>query len=167
MRRAYPLALALAATFALTACGERGGGDGDGDAKVSVNTDGKNGKVSVNAPGVKLEVVDPDINLKADDFNIDGVKLYPGSTITQMNVESTSDTNKGKKSNVTVGFKSDANAKEVADWFDAEMKKAKFTTARSGYDISGTTTDGQKFSLKIGDEGGGKSSGTVNLSRGE
>lgn len=160
MRRTYPIALTVVAALALSACGDR-----KEEVKVKVNVNGEDGKVSVNAPGVKLEVVDPDVNLKADDFNIDGVKLYPGSTITQMNVEATSDTNKGKKSNVTVGFNSNANAKDVADWFDAEMKKAKFTTTRSGYDISGKTADGSDFSLKIGDLGGGKSSGTVNISR--
>ena len=157
------IAIPLIALVALGACRDK---PEEPKAKSSASA---SASISGNQPGMKIEVINPDINLKGDDFNIDGVKLYPGSTITKMNVETTSDTSKGegkgKKSTVKVGFNSAANAKVVADWFDTEMKKAKFTTARSGYDISGQTPSGQQFILKIGDVGGGKSSGTVEITR--
>lgn len=151
------IVLPLIALVALGACRDK-----PEEPKASASA---SASANANQPGMKIEVIDPDVNLKADDFNIDGVKLYAGSTITQMNVETSADTSKGGKSTVKVGFNSPANAKVVADWFDAEMKKAKFTTARSGYDISGQTPSGQQFTLKIGDVGGSKSSGTVELTR--
>ena len=156
------IAIPLIALVALGACRDK---PEEAKNSASASASASSASASGNQPGMKIEVINPDVNLKADDFNIDGVKLYPGSTITKMNVETTSDTAKGQKSAVKVGFESPANAKILADWFDAEMKKAKFTTARSGYDISGQTPSGQQFILKIGDVGGRKSSGTVEITR--
>lgn len=166
MNRNALIALPLFAALALTACNKKPTGE-ETQVSVNVESDGgtttassADGKVRINAPGMNLEVDNPGINLKSDDFDIDGVKLYPGSAIKTMNVDAVDKAGK-KDASVKVGFESPTDAKTLADWFEAEMKKEKFTLTRSGYTLKGTTDDGHPFTLTIADLGGGKASGTV------
>src|SRR5690348_9241982 len=58
--------------------------DGNGD-NVSIKADG-NGSVSFNVPFVKGKVKLPDDALKNGNFDIDGVKMIPGASMTGFNV---------------------------------------------------------------------------------
>lgn len=157
MTRTPFIALSLVAALALTACNNKPAAD-ESKAGAEANANHK-ATTSVTIDG-NATANSSAININSDDFDIDGVGLYPGSSIKAMNVDAV-DTKGNKQSTVKVGFESPADAKTVADWFEAEMKKEKFTVTRSGYDLSGTTDDGDAFTLKIADLGGGKASGNA------
>lgn len=53
-------------------------------AQLTMNN--KDGSVGINIPGFSANVHIPGMNLDKGNFDIDGVKLYPGSKIGQMNV---------------------------------------------------------------------------------
>ena len=155
MNRTILLAFPLTAALALGACNKQPAGEAssarEGQDTTATATTSANGAVRASASGIDID---------GDDFDIDGVDLYPGSHIRAMNVDAV---NKGgsKISTVKASFESPTDAKTLADWFDAEMKKEKFTFTRSGYTLSGTTDDGDAFTLTISDLGGGKANGHV------
>lgn len=157
------LALPLAA--ALAGCG---GNDGEG-ASVSIKGDGgntiasvgKDGRVAIKAPGFEGSVKLPRVDLGAADFEIDGLKLYPKSTIANLNVESGS----GKDGGVRVEFNSPAAAAQVRDWFRQQMRNAGFTVEMKDGALSGKTRDGSPFSLKIAPTGTDKSRGTLSVAK--
>lgn len=166
-RALLSLAGGTAIALSLAACKERGGEEtrvgvnvetGDG----SVTASSANGTATIDTPGGRAVVNTGGVKLDSADFDIDGVQLFPGSNIRSMNVNAV-DKPGVKNAAVTVGFDSPADAKTVADYFQKEMTAKKFTTARTGYDISGQTPDGSSFTLKIADLGGGKSNGTLSI----
>jgi len=157
MNKAW-LMLPLAA--ALAACG----GDGtsvsikgeDGNAIASV---GKDGRVAIKAPGFEGSLKLPKFDIGADDFEVDGLKLCPGSTIANLNVESGG----GKAGGVKVDFDAPAAAAQVQNWFQEQMRGAGFAVALKDGALSGTTRDGSPFNLKIAPAGNDKARGTLSV----
>ncbi|WP_343521350.1 hypothetical protein [Sphingomonas sp.] len=161
------LVLPLAA--ALAACG---GGEGDGasisvksgDGEASVKTD-KDGRVAIKAPGFEGSLKLPKFEIGAENFEIDGLKLYPGSTIASLNVDANQGAgrNGGGNDSVRVQFDAPAAADRVRGWFREQMQAAGFTIAASGSEIKGKTSEGSDFTLKLDPTGDAKSRGTLTV----
>ena len=159
------LALPLAA--ALAACGGDGG-DGNGtsisvktgEGDASIKTD-KDGRVAIKAPGFEGSLKLPKFDLGAGDFQVDGLKLYPGSTIASLNVDANQD--KGGDDTVRVQFDAPAAADQVRTWFREQMQSAGFTVAANGSQLSGKTSEGSDFTLKLDPAGDSKSRGTLTV----
>lgn len=156
--------LALPTLALLGACG---GGDGDGTSITIKGEDGnvvasagKDGRVAIKVPGFEGAVKLPEFQFGADDFEVDGLKLYPGSTIANLNVESGS----GKDGSVKVQFDAPAAASRVQDWFREQMQSAGFTVSLKDGALSGRTGDGSPFSLKVDAAGTERSRGTLSVS---
>jgi hypothetical protein len=164
MVRLFPLAVAA---LALAACGEH---DGNGtsinfsgnssDGAVSGGID-KDGNLRIDTNGFKADVKLPKFSVDAKDFEMNGVHLYPGSSISSINVNGQDDAKDDGK--VSVAFKSPAAAVTVRDWLKERLNKAGFAVAPDGNGLSGKTDDGKPFSLKLTDDGAGKSSGTIDM----
>lgn len=157
----------VATALALAACG----GSGEGSS-VSINassTDGNmiagmdgNGQLAINLPGgfagnIKL----PKLKLDADDFDMNGVHLFPGSTISGMNIDASEQA--GKDSGlVRISFQSPAAPATVRDWFlDKLSREAGFTISASDNSLIGTTDEKQPFRLELTPDGADKSRGTI------
>jgi len=158
--------LFLAATLALplTACDRQGSGDG---TSVTINADGgdalgsidaKSGEVKVDVPGFSGQFKLPKLQLDATDFDLNGVHLYPGSTIETVDVGTS-----GKNEGLRLGFTSPANADQVRGWFQERLGKAGFTLKRDGAGLTGTTDENKPFRLELNGGGGGKAKGTIVL----
>ncbi len=155
--------LALPLVAALSACG---GGEGDG-ATVSIKgadgntvaSVGKDGRLAITAPGFEGSLKLPRFEFGADDFEVDGLKLYPGSTIANLNVES----GNGKEGSVRVDFDAPAAAAQVESWFREQMRNAGFTIDANAGALAGKTGDGSPFSLRIAPRGDGKARGTLSV----
>ncbi len=134
---------------------------GDDNGKVTIRGGSDDGKVRIKAPGVDIAVAMPKMDLEAGDFDIDGVKLYPGTEIGSINVDASD--RKGGKSDgsVRIGMRFPADAEIVADYFEREMKQAKFAVRRKGDSMSGKTDDGDNFTLAIKSSGSDKSVGDL------
>ena len=124
-------------------------GDGKGGVQISANKDGS-GRIKIGGDGVGLDMKLPDFaNLDIEgDFDIDGVKLYPGSKVTTVNVDAI-DTDGSDKAKVELGFTSPAAPAKAADWMGGEFAKKNMQVQRTGDTLSGTTKDGDAFTIKF------------------
>jgi hypothetical protein len=163
----HRLSLGLAAlALPLAACGSNADGGttiainadgGDGNVKAAV--DGDTGEVSLKLPGFSAKVDLPKIQLDANDFDLNGVHLYPGSTITTMDIDG-----QDQNSKVRIGFDSPAAPETVRDWFEPKLEDAGFTLHDEGTGLAGTTDEGKPFSMTLAPAGGDHTTGTITLS---
>lgn len=159
--------LPLALTFSLAACDGSGTSISintkDDDGNSSVSTDA-NGQVKIKAPGFSGSIKLPKIQINAEDFEMNGVKLYPGSTIDDFraDAEDKAGQDKGK---VSIAFRSPATPDAVRDWFRDNMTKQGFKVETHGNALAGTTDDGQPFSVQLSPDGGNKSKGRMEVGK--
>ena len=86
------------------------------------------------------------------DFDIDGVKLYPGSKVTTVNVDA-NDKNGADKATVKLGFTSPAAPTKAADWMAGEFAKKGVKITRSGDTLAGKDKDGADFRINFAPDG--------------
>ena len=167
MHRLIPLA---AAALALAACGEHDGNStsisfsgNSSDGAVSGGID-SSGNLKIDANGFKADLKLPKFSVDANNFEMNGVHLYPGSTISSIDVNGGDDDGNGKDTGkVRVAFTSPATAATVRDWLKERLGKAGFTLSADGIGLTGKTDDGKPFALKLNDQGATKSSGTIDM----
>lgn len=163
--------LPVIALSALSACGSRdkdaegtsvsiNARDKDGD--VAINADGKTGKVSVNLPGFNADLKLPKMMLDHSNFDLDGVKLYPGSKVRSV-VVNADDTGGKDDAKVRVAFESPAGVAKVKDWFKSgfDDEGTKFTETPTGF--AGTTGDGNAFVVTLAPVSAAATSGTIDI----
>ena len=164
------LAAALLLAVPLTACDDSKTGTSisinstDPDGNVVASMDGNTAAVSINAPGFSGKLNLPRIRLDAEDFEMNGVHLYPGSTISGMNVEARDGGKTGDDDGtVRVSFASPASPATVRDWFQQKLNAAGFTVAPSGTGLTGTTDEKKPFKMELTADGSDKSKGVITL----
>lgn len=148
------IALALAACDGPTISIKSGEGD-----NASVFADG-NGAVAIKAPGFEGSFKLPKMRIKTEDFDVDGVKLYPGSTIAALDI----DAKGGDAGQVRVRFDSPAALATIQQWFREKMAAQGFTVAAEGNGLKGTTKDGEAFNLTLDPDGPSKTKGQLVVS---
>lgn len=125
--------------------------------KVQANADG-NGKLALDLPGFKAEIAMPKIKLDSANFDMNGAKLYPGSTISALNITGDAGKDNG---GVQIKFEAPAPVDTVKQWFAKELAEtAGFTVDVDGTGLKGSTDEGKPFTLTLG-EAGGATSGTL------
>jgi hypothetical protein len=171
-----PLAAALLLAVTLSACD--GSKDGttisfnstDSDGNVVASMDGNSGAVAINTPGFSGKIKLPKLHLDSKDFDMNGVHLYPGSTISAMNIDAHEggkagdDDDGDDEGTVRVSFISPASARTVRDWFRQQLSAAGFTVSTSGDGLVGTTNEKKPFKLDLAPDGSDKSKGTITVS---
>lgn len=168
-----PLAAAFLLAATLSACD--GSKDGttisfnstDSDGNVVAGVDGNSGAVSINTPGFSGKITLPKLHLDSKDFEMNGVHLYPGSTISAMNIDAHDGGKAGNdddEGTVRVSFASPAAAGTVRDWFQQKLTAAGFTLSASGNGLVGTTDDKKPFKLDLTPDGADKSKGIITVS---
>lgn len=130
---------------------------------VKASSDGKTGEVAIDVPGFKANIAMPKVKLDADNFDIDGVKLYPGSKVTSMKIDKPSKGN--DNANVRISFDAPASPDVVKTWFLEKLgDDDKFTVTATATGITGTGKDGDPFSLELQPAEAGHSNGTIIVS---
>ena len=156
------------AVFALSACGSHDDGkDGtnisingkDKDGVVAINADGKTGKVDVELPGFSANLNLPKIMRDHSNFDLDGVKLYPGSKVRGVVVNA----GEGEKAKVRVSFDSPADQAKVKDWFKSAFGEHEVAFSETPTGFSGKTNDGDPFVLTLTPKGAAATSGTIDI----
>lgn len=158
----------LAPALLLAACGGGGGNDGTeisikgGNDSAFTAGVGKDGKVSIDAPGFKAAITLPKIQLDASDFDINGVGLPAGSTIRTMDIagDKQGRENEGR---VNVRFTSPVGTAAVREWFQGKLAAQGFRLAAQGDNLTGTTDEGKAFSLTTKAAGDGKSESVLSI----
>jgi hypothetical protein len=161
---AVPLILGLAAcgsrdepeqgtTVSIDATSESG-------KKVEISADGKSGNVGFKVPGFDVNMRLPKKLLDDSNFDIDGVKLYPGSTVDTVNITANKQADKGERADVRIGFTSPADPAKVGGWFKDQFGKQSISLTGDAGKLAGTTKDGEAFTIELAEKDG-KTAGTV------
>lgn len=156
--------LALTSFALLAACGSRNGQGtsisfNSDDAAGNIVTEGHGSRASINIPGFSGTIKLPKVQMKADQIDLNGVHLYPGSTVTGFNVDTRGD---GDDNGVLrISFDAPADPATVRDWFASHLNAASFRVHAQGSGLSGKTDDGKPFTLDLRPDGGSKSHGVI------
>jgi hypothetical protein len=159
----------LLAVLPLAACG---GGDDEGTS-ISINAQSSDGNASIASDGdgrVRVKVGDfegsvklPRIRIDADDFKIDGMTFYPGSVVTNVNVDAEDKIGERDHEKVTLAFESPASIDTVRDWFGEKLAENGFDVRAEGDGFAGTTKDGDPFALTLRADGRDRTLGTMTM----
>lgn len=120
--------------------------------------DGRSGEVKVNLPGFSGQIKLPKVQLDATNFDLNGVHLYPGSTIDAVDVGSSD-----KDAGVRIRFTSPATPEQVRGWFNERLGKVGFQLKQDGAGLTGTTDENKPFRLDLDGDGGTRAKGTIVL----
>jgi len=128
-------------------------GDKDGGVQITTGKDGS-GKIKIGGEGGGIDINVPDfVDFDVTgDFDIDGVKLYPGSHVTTVNVDA-QDKAGADNATVQLGFTSPAEPAKAADWMAGEFAKKGVKITRSGDALAGTDKDGDAFTINFAPDG--------------
>jgi hypothetical protein len=154
--RCSTILLAGVLALSLAACDR--GGEGTQiaiTANGSGGAMGKDGDVKIDTPAFKGAFKLPQINLTAENFDINGVHLYPDSKIASVNVDGTG------KDKVTVRFTSPADPATVRGWFADQFAKAGTSVKVDGNTLTGKDDD-ETFTIDLSPQGG-QSAGVVRI----
>ena len=168
------LLIAALCALPLAACDGQGNGNAQGttislnasdsDGNVVAGIDGKSGEMAINAPGFSGKINLPKIHLDASDFDMNGVHLYPGSTVSGMNIDA-HDHGQGSDDDgtVKVTFESPAAPDTVRAWFEQKLNGAGFHVKADGTGLSGTTDEKKPFSLDLSPVGADHAKGVITI----
>ncbi|MBK6412535.1 hypothetical protein [Sphingopyxis sp.] len=158
------LAFLIPPMMLLTACGAEekkaedatevsiNAGDEHGGVQIRTGKDGGNIKIGGDGAAIDIDIPDfVDLDIESD-FDIDGVKLYPGSKVTTVNVDA-NDKNGADKATVKLGFTSPAAPTKAADWMAGEFAKKGVKITRSGDTLAGKDKDGADFRINFAPDG--------------
>lgn len=138
----------------LGACDVHSGGGRNDNDNVSINAD-ETGNIAFNVPFIQGQVKVPGSMMHGGDFDIDGVKLMPGSAISGFKL------NAGDQgSTVDISFKAPGTLDQTRAYFLDQFKQKGVNAVASGDGISGTSKDGSPFVIHLTAAGGG-TEGTV------
>ncbi|MDO9369546.1 MAG: hypothetical protein Q7T68_13340 [Sphingopyxis sp.] len=127
-------------------------GDEHGGVQIKTGKDGGNIKIGGGGAAIDIDIPDfVDLNIE-DDFDIDGVKLYPGSKVTKVDVDA-NDKNGADKAVVKLGFTSPAAPTKAADWMAGEFAKQGVKVTRTGDTLAGKDKDGADFRINFAPDG--------------
>lgn len=118
-----------------------------GDTKVAIEGDG-NGSVSFNLPFAKGQVKLPEGMMTSANFDIDGVKLMPGSKVTGFTV----DAGDGGAT-VKARFISPKSVDEVKSYFLTEFGAKQVSASAAGNRITGSGKDNEQFTIDLSPQG--------------
>jgi hypothetical protein len=161
-----PLLLAIA-LLPLAACdGGKGtsisinASDGDGNVVTSVDA---GGNATIDLPFFKGKVSIPKLKLDASNFDMNGVHLYPGSTISGVNVDAQDGPAKDDNGTVRLSFNSPAAPATVRDWFKDKLNATGFKLQANGNGLTGTTDDDKPFTLDLTPDGTDRAKGVIKI----
>ncbi len=163
IRPFFLAAVGLTGVLALSACDRSNEG-----ASVSINADGGNvlgaingetGEMKIDVPGFQGSVKLPKIKIDTGNFDLNGVRLYPGSSIKSLNIVGDE-----KAGGLGVAFASPATPTIVRDWFAQRLGKVGYQVHPEGANLIGTTDENKPFRLELAPDGKDKATGTIVIS---
>lgn len=146
---------AITPLLLLAACDAEVKSPVDKDEGVQMKADA-DGRVAFNLPFAKGEMKLPSGMMSNADFDIDGVKMMPGSKVTGFNL----DAGKDKPGKVDISFTAPASPQEVSAYFMDQFKAKGVEAKVNGDLLEGRSDDGDTFSMRFTPQGSG-TSGTI------
>lgn len=113
------------------------------DENVSIHAD-ESGHIAFNLPIAQGEVKVPTGMMRNGNFDIDGVKLMPGSSVTGFNLDA-----HDHGATVDMSFNAPASPEDVRSYFLDQFRKKGVEAALAGESISGKSKDGSPFVIHV------------------
>lgn len=149
--------LLLALPLALTACEVETKMPAAADERVAVKADA-DGRIAFNLPFAKGEVKLPAEMMRNSNFDIDGVKMIPGGTVTGFNMDA-----QGQgEPKVNLTFQAPVSPAEVQAYFVEQFRQHGVDAAAAGAAITGMSKEGTAFVMRFAPQGDG-TQGTIEL----
>ena len=127
----------------LAACNMHSKNPADGDENVSIHAD-ESGHIAFNLPIAEGRVKVPAAMMHNGNFDLDGVKLMPGSSVTGFNLNAGHD-----GATVDMSFSAPASPDEVRSYFLGQFKEQRVQAALAGDSITGKSKDGSPFIIHV------------------
>ena len=134
---------ALLMLLPLAACNVQSKKPVSGDDNVTIKAD-ESGNVAFDLPFVKGQMKVPSGFMHNGDFDIDGVKLPPGSSVTGFSVFA-----RDKGSTVNMTFNTPTSPDDTRSYFVDQFKRQDVEAAVAGDAVTGTTKDGDPFTIQV------------------
>jgi hypothetical protein len=129
--------------------GKPSGATAKGEApgtRVAISADRATGAVKLAFPGARMEFNLPESMLKAQDFELDGTKLYPGSVIDTFDVRR----REGEGNDtVRIAFTSPAAPDVVRGWMLSQTASAKRPLRATSEALVGATGEGKAYTIRL------------------
>ena len=127
----------------LAGCNVHSKNPADAGDNVSIHAD-ESGHIAFNLPIVEGQVKVPAGMMRNGNFDIDGVKLMPGSSVTGFNV------NAGDKgATVDMSFTNPASPDDVRSYYISHFKEQGVHAALAGDSVAGKSKDGSPFIIHV------------------
>ena len=135
----------------------------DSGSDATSTGDNKPGKVEIILPGGIAAKVDlPEGLENREKLKIAGVGLYPGARLASMKVNADAAAT-SQTAQVEFGFAAPGDAAAVADWYQSQFEANGTAVTRRGETLSGTASDGDRFTIAMAPAGTGKSRGVLTI----
>jgi hypothetical protein len=128
---------------------------GDND-NVDINAD-SSGHIAFNLPFAQGRVKVPAGMMHNGNFDIDGVKLMPGSSVTGFSLDA-----HDKGSTINLAFTAPASPDVVRSYFVSQFKQNGIEAALAGDSVTGKSKDGSPFTIQVAPAANG-SKGTITV----
>jgi hypothetical protein len=127
----------------LAGCNVHSKNPAKGDDNVTIQAD-ESGNIAFNLPIAEGQIKVPTSFMHNGNFDIDGVKLMPGSSVTGFSVFA-----KDKGSTVNMSFTAPASPDQVRSYFLEQFKKQGVEVALAGDSVAGKSKDGSPFTIQV------------------
>lgn len=127
----------------LAACNVHSKNPAAGDENVSIHAD-ESGHIAFNLPIAQGQVKVPAGMMRNGNFDIDGVKLMPGSSVTGFNVNAAHE-----GATVDMSFANPASPDAVRAYFLGQFKEQGVQAALAGESVAGKSKDGSPFLIHV------------------
>jgi len=136
--------LVLLPMLLLAACNVQPKNPAHGDDDVSIRAD-ESGNIAFNLPIAEGQIKVPGQMMRNSDFDIDGVKLMPGSSVNGFNVNA-----HDKTARVEMTFTAPGSPDEVRSYFLEQFKQKGDEVTLAGDAVTGQSKDGDRFTIRVG-----------------
>ena len=149
-RSAFLLILPL-----LAACNVHSKNAANDDDNVTISAD-DNGQVAFNLPFAKGDIKLPPSVMHNGSFDIDGVKMPAGASMTGFHLDSSNGV-----SNVNMSFTAPQSPNDVRSYFLDQFKKQRVAVALAGDAVTGKSKEGSPFTIHVGPAANGSQGSIV------
>lgn len=121
------------------------------DKTVNINAT-EDGAVSFQIPGMKGNFKLPSSMMRHSNMEIDGVKIFPGSSVNSVRAEDNV---------VTIGFTAPGSVADLKDYYGKQFAEKGVTATIQGDGFGGKTKDGDDFTLNFAATNAKSTAGTM------
>jgi hypothetical protein len=127
----------------LAGCNVHSKNPANGDDNVTIHAD-ENGQIAFNLPIAEGQVKVPASMMHGGNFDIDGVRLMPGSQVTGFNVDAAHE-----NATVDMSFTAPVPPNDVRSYFLDQFRQKHVEAAIAGDTVTGKSKDGNPFTIQV------------------